>query len=131
MTSQRWSKLISVLAFSLVLATAGSARAQWGFAGTWGNSPVSQFGLGYGTVPGASPFGYGSFGAGGYVGPSNFIGFPMPGYAQSIGEVPLTTTSFPSLSEAVTLFPAGSGSGHRAYRPQRARPVVPRAANPR
>ena len=131
MTSQRWSKLISVLVFGLVLATADSAQAQWGFPGTWGYPAVSQFGLGYGAVPGISPFGYGSFGAGGYVSPSNFIGFPMPGYAQSLGEVPLTTTSFPSLSEAVTLFPAGSSSGHRAYRPQRARPVVPRAANPR
>ena len=131
MTSQRWSKLVSVFVFALVLGTAGSARAQWGYPGAWGYPPVSQFGLGYGAFPGISPYGDGSFGAGGYVGSSNFIGFPMPGYAESLGQVPLTTTSFPSLSEAVTLFPAGSGSGHRAYRPQRARPVVPRAANPR
>ena len=131
MTWQRRSKLVSVLVFGLVLATAGSARAQWGFAGTWGNSPVSQFGLGYGAVPGISPFGYGSFGAGGYVGPSNFIGFPMPGYAESIGQVPLTTTTFPSLSAAVTLFPSGSGSGHRTHHRHRARPVVRRAANRR
>jgi hypothetical protein len=48
MTSQRWSKLISVLVFGLVLATADSAQAQWGFPGTWGYPAVSQFGLGYG-----------------------------------------------------------------------------------
>ena len=36
MTSQRWSTLVSVLVFALVLATAGSARAQWGFPGTSG-----------------------------------------------------------------------------------------------
>ena len=34
MTSQRWSTFVSVLVFALVLATAGSARAQWGFPGT-------------------------------------------------------------------------------------------------
>ena len=83
MTSQRWSKLVSVFVFALVLGTAGSARAQWGFPGPWGYAPASQFGLGYGAVPGISPFGYGSFGAGGYVDSSNFIGFPMPGYAES------------------------------------------------
>jgi hypothetical protein len=129
MTSQRWSKLVSVFVFSLVLGTAGSARAQWGFPGTWGYPPAGQFGLGYGAVPGISPFGYGSFGAGGYVGSSNFIGFPMPGYAQSIGQVPLTTTSFPSLSNTVTLVPGWGGSTHGVYRRHRARPSVPRAAN--
>jgi hypothetical protein len=131
MTSQLRNKLVSVLAFGLVLATDGSARAQWDFPGNWSYPPVSQFGVGYGAFPGFSPYGYGSFGAGGYVGPGNFIGFPMPGYAESIGEVPLTTTTFPSLSAAVTLFPAGSGSGHRTHHRQRARLVVPRAAKPR
>ena len=130
MTSQPWSKLVSVLVFGLVLATADSARAQWVLPGTWGYPPASQFGLGYGAASGIAPFGYGSFGAGGYVDPSNFIGFPMPGYAQSIGQVPLTTTTFPSVS-AVTLVPAWGGSGHRAYHRNRARLVVPRAANPR
>ena len=114
MRSQRWGKLISVLVFGLVLATAGSAQAQWGYP------PVSQYGLGYG-----------SFGAGGYGVPGNFIGFPMHGYAQSLGQVPLTTTSLPSVSGAVTLVPAWSGSGHVAYHHYRARPVVPREANPR
>ena len=38
MTSQRWSTLVSVLVFALVLATAGSARAQWGFPGISGSS---------------------------------------------------------------------------------------------
>ena len=49
MTSQRWSTLVSVLVFALVLATAGSARAQWGFPGTSGYPAVSQFGPGYGS----------------------------------------------------------------------------------
>jgi hypothetical protein len=122
MASQRWSKLVSVFVFALVLGTAGSARAQWVFPGTWGYPPASQFGLGYGAVPGIWPFDSGSFGAGGYVGSSNFIGFPMPGYAQSIGQVPLTTTLFPSLSNTVTLVPGWSGSVHRARRRHRARP---------
>ena len=131
MTSQRWSKLVSVFVFALVLGTAGSARAQWGYAGTWGSAPASQFGLGYGVVPGMSPFGDGSFGAGGYVGPGNFIGFPMPGYAQSLGQVPLTTTSFPSFSNTVTLVPSWGGSTHGVYRRHRARPSAPRAVRPR
>jgi hypothetical protein len=130
MRSQRWSKLVSVLVFGLVLATAGTARAQWGFPVAGGYPAVSQFGVGYGAYPGISPFGYGSYGAGGYVGGGNFIGFPMPGYAESLGQVPLTTTAFPSLSDAVTLIPARSGSTYRAYHRNRARPVVPRAANP-
>jgi hypothetical protein len=131
MTSQRWSKLVSVLVFCLVMVTAGSARAQWAYPGTWGYPPVSQFGVGYGAVSGYSPFGYGPFGAGVYGVPSNFIGFPMYGYAQSLGQVPLTTTSFPSVSGAVSLVPAWGGSGHSTYHRHRARPVVPRAANPR
>ena len=125
MTSQRWSKIISVLVFGLVLATAGSAQAQWVYP------PVGQFGVGYGAVPGYSPFGYGAFGAGGYGVPGNFIGFPAPGYAQSLGLVPQTTTSFPSIFESVTSVPAWSGAGYGAYRPHRARPVVRRAANSR
>ena len=56
MTSQQWSKLVSVFVFALVLGTAGSARAQWGYAGTWGYAPASQFGLGYGVVPVQSTF---------------------------------------------------------------------------
>ena len=53
MTSLPWSKLVSVLVFVLVLATADSARAQWVLPGTWGYPPASQFGLGYGAVPGS------------------------------------------------------------------------------
>jgi hypothetical protein len=125
MTSQRRNKLISVLVFGLVLATAGSARAQWVYPS------IGPFGVGYGAVPGFSPFGYGPYGAGGYVGPGNFIGFPMAGYAESLGQVPQTTTSFPSMSGAMTLVPAWGGSGHGTYHRHRARPVVPRKANPR
>jgi len=130
MTSQRWCTLVSVLVFALVLATAGSARAQWGFPGTAGYSGVSQFGLGYGAVQGISPFGYGygSFGATGYGGLSNFVGFPFPGYAQSIGQTPLTTASFQSFASGVTLVPSWNGSAHRVHRPRPAQPSVPRAA---
>jgi hypothetical protein len=130
MTSQRWSKLVSVFVFALVMGTTGSARAQWGFPGAWGYPPASQFGPGYGAV-GLSPYGYGSFGGGGYAGTSNFIGFPMAGYAESLGQVPQTTTSFPSLSNTVTLVPGWGGSTHSAYRRHRARPSVPRVASPR
>ena len=56
---------------------------------------------------------------------------PMAGYAQSLGQVPLTTTSFPSLSNTVTLVPGWGGSTYGVYRRHRARPSVPRAANPR
>ena len=126
MTSQRWSRLVSVMAFALVMATAVSVRAQWGFPGISG-SP--EFGLGYGPVQGITPFGYGSCGAGGCAGPSNFIGFPAPGYAQSLGQVPLTTTSFQSVAGPMTLLPGWSGSGYGAHRRQRPRPSVPRVAN--
>ena len=49
MTSQCWSRVVSVLVFGLVLATAGSARAQWGFPGVSVPASVSPFGVGYGT----------------------------------------------------------------------------------
>ena len=116
MTSQRWSTLVSVLVFALVLATAGSARAQWGLPGTSDYSPVGQFGLGSGVVQGISPFGFGSFGVGGHVGSFNFVGFPIPGYARAIGQRPHTTTSFQSVSDTVTLVPGWNGSGHRVRR---------------
>ena len=84
MTSQRWSTLVSGLLFALVLTTGDSARAQWGFSGTSGFASAGQFGLGYGAVPGISPIGYSPWGAGDWFGTSNFIGFPQPGYAESI-----------------------------------------------
>src|ERR1700757_1058562 len=70
MTSRRRSTLVSGLVLSLTLATAGSARAQFGFQGIPGQLPVSQYGLGYGsgTAPGITPFDGNSFGvfSGGY-----------------------------------------------------------------
>jgi hypothetical protein len=128
MTSQRWSTLVSGLVFALVLTTGDSTRAQWGYPGTSGFAAAGQFGLGYGAVPGISPVGYGPYGAGDFFGTSNFIGFPQPGYAESIGQWPLTTTSFQTVSETVSLVPAWSGSPHRVHRRNRAQPSVPRAA---
>jgi hypothetical protein len=128
MTSQRWNRLVSVLVLGLVLATAGSARAQWGFPAIAGNPGVSQFGLGYGTAQGISPYGFGSFAAAGNGGSSTFIGFPLPGYDLSICQRPQTTASLQSFSNAVTLVPSWSGSAHRVHRRFQAQPSVPRAA---
>jgi hypothetical protein len=121
MKSQRWIMMIAVLVFAVVLGTGGSARAQWGFPGDFGSPGVSAFGLGHGVAPGFSPFnyGYGYFGATGFGGPSNFIGFPIPGYAAAVGLVPQTTTSFPAMSSAVTLVPGWGGSAHRVRRHRR------------
>ncbi len=130
MTSQRWSTLVSVLVFALVLATAGNARAQWGFPLTAGYPSVSSFGHvnGTGAAFGTSPFNYGSFGAtvqGGF----GQIGFaPNPNNALRIAQRPLATTSFQSVSNAVTLVPGWSGSAHRVHRRYPAQPSVPRAA---
>jgi hypothetical protein len=131
MTSQRLSTLVSGLVFALVLTTGSSARGQWVFPGTSGFASVGQFGPGYGAVPGFSPFGYGagSFGGAGCCGgPSNFIGFPAFNYAASTGQRALTTTSYQSLSDTVSLLPAwnGSGSVHRIHRRTQASPNAPR-----
>jgi hypothetical protein len=101
MTSQRWNKLVSVSVFGLVLATADSAQAQWGYPLGYGSYGAGGYGVpsnfigfpmaGYAESSGQVPIGsYGSYGAGGYGVPSNFIGFPSYGYAQSSGQVPLT-----------------------------------------
>ncbi len=127
MTSQRLSTLVSGLVFALVLTTGGSARGQWGFPGTSGFASVGQFGPGYG-APGFSRVGYGPCGAGDCFGTSNFIGFPAPGYAASVGQRPLSTTSFQSVSEAFTLLPGWSGSPHRVHRPHQAQTSGPRPA---
>ncbi len=127
MTSQRLSTLASVLVFALVLTTGGSARAQWGFPGAWGFASAGQFGPGFG-APAFSPVGYGPCGAGDRFGTSNFIGFPAPGYAASIGQRPLATTSFHTVSEAVSVVPGWSDSGYRVHHRHRAQPSVPRGA---
>ena len=117
MTLRRWNTLISVSVFALVLAAGGSARAQWIVSDSSGYyPPIGQFGPGFGTFQGISPFGYGNFGAGGFAGSSQFIGFPLPGYGQAIGQTPLTTTSFQSISDNLTLVPAWRGSRHRIHR---------------
>jgi len=116
MTSQRWSTLVSVLVFALVLATAGSARAQWVIPGTSGYPPVSQFGLGFGAVQGISPFDFGSLGVASFGGLGGVRGFPHPGYGRSIGRTPQAITSFQSVSDVVTLVPGWNGSAHRISR---------------
>jgi hypothetical protein len=126
MTSQHWSTVVSVLVFALVLATADSASAQWGYPGTSGFASFSQLGPGYAAFPGTSPVGDGPCGAGDCFGTSNFIGFPAFGYASSIGQRPLTNTSVQTVSEAVTLLPGWSGSSHRVHRRSRAQTSVPR-----
>jgi hypothetical protein len=130
MTSQRRNTLVSVLVLALVLATAGSARAQWGFPGISGQPGVSPFGLGYGsgTAYGSSPYALGSFGATSYGGPSNFIGFPLPGYSVSIGQSPQATFALQPAYDAVTSVPGWSGRAHRVHRRYHAQSSVSRAA---
>jgi len=166
MTSQRWSTLVSVLVFALVLATAGTARAQWGFPGTSGQPSVSPFrheygtGIAWGTTPydygsfggvsyggyGTTPYDYGSFGELSYgsyettsydygsFGELSYGGFggigAFPHSRHGLGNGPRlqTTTSFQSVSNAVTLVPGWSGSAHRVHRRYKAQPRVARAA---
>jgi hypothetical protein len=118
MTSRRWSTLVSGLVFALVLGTAGSARAQFGFQGIPGSPSVSQFGLGYatGTAYGISPFDHGSFGGAVSGGFGGIGAFPLPGYDVSIGQRPQTNSSFQSVSNVVTAVPRWSGSAHRVRR---------------
>jgi hypothetical protein len=126
MTLQCWSTVVSVLVFALVLATGESSSAQWGYPGTSGFASLGPVGPGYVGYPGISPVGDGPFGAGDCFGTSNFIGFPAFGYASSIGQRPITTTSVQTVSEAVTLLPGWSGSSHRVHRHSRAQTSVPR-----
>lgn len=131
MKSQRWSRLVSVLVFAVVLTAGGGARAQWGFLATSGCASVDQFGSGYGAFPGGPSVGYGPCGGGDCFGPSNFIGFPAPGYAASIGQRPLTANSVQTVSAAVTLLPGWSGSTHRIHRTNWVHSSVPRLAGRR
>ncbi len=131
MTSQRWSRVVSVLVFGLVLATAGSARAQWGFPGTSVARSVSPFGRGLRDrrclwnfalqlrlVP-----------SGRLRGHEQLHRLPStPAMPGASGRRPVTTTSFESVSDAVTLVPSWNGSSHRVHRPRLAQPSIPRAA---
>jgi len=115
MTSRRWATALSTLVFALALTRAGSARAQFGFAGISTHSSGIPFGWGYGTatVEGISPFDSAPFGAASYAGLGRVRGFPLTGYGRSIGRTPQTITSFRSVSDAVTLVPGWNGSAHR------------------
>jgi hypothetical protein len=118
MTSRQFITLVSVLVLALVLTTAGDARAQYGYGG-WFGYPASPFdywsfgGAGYGSGYG---YGYGPFGSGGYGDIGGFVGFPFPGYATSSGQVPMTMTAFPALSDFVTSLPGWNGRAHRIRR---------------
>ena len=94
MIPRRWSMLVSVLVLALVMATAGSARAQGSFYGIPGSPSVSQFGPGseIGTAYGLSPLNYGSFAGVGFGGLGSIGAFPLPGYGRSIGRRPLAAT---------------------------------------
>jgi hypothetical protein len=117
----RWcNTIVSGLVLFVALATSSSARAQYAYLGNSGQPSVRQFGLGYGAAAayGAWPhdYRYGSIGAAGYGGLKSFGVFTVPGYGRSIGQRPLTTTSYQSISNVVTLVPGWSGAGHRMHR---------------
>ena len=92
-----------------------SARAQWVFqaarviprsaSSAWatGRSRESRLSA---TVHSAQEFTTGS---------SHFVGFPLPGYGRAIGRTPVTTTSFESVSDVVTLVPGWNGSGGTGF----------------
>ena len=63
MKSQRWSTLVSGLVFALVLTTAGSARAQWGFPARRVSPRLASSAWATGLSQGISPVDYGSCGA--------------------------------------------------------------------
>lgn len=130
MTLQRWNTRVSVLAFALVVATAGSARAQWGYSGTSGYPSVSPFGHEYGTgnTWGSTPYDYGSSGGLSYSGSGGIGAFTHSSDGPSNGPMPQTTPSFQQVSSVVTLVPDWSGSAHRIHRRYQARRRVPRAA---
>ena len=137
MRSQRWSTLVSGLVFGLVLASTGSARAQWGYPDGSGYSGVNQYNLGDGAPSSFIGFPYlGSDAPSNFIGfpylgsdaPSNFIGFPVPGYRLSTGQEPETTASFESVPSAVTLFSVASRSRRSVHRRNPAQLGVPRAA---
>jgi hypothetical protein len=117
MGSHRRSMFLTSCVFSLVVLSTCSAKAQWGLPDYPGAPGVSPFGSGYGPTAGFSPFGYGSsaFGATGFGGTGNFIGFPAPGYSLATGQRRHTTNSLQSVANTVTLVPAWNGttSTHR------------------
>jgi hypothetical protein len=113
MTSQRWRILISGLVLTLALASGGPARAQWGFPLTY--SPFVQ-GYGIGTAHGISPYDYGSFGGVSFGGLGTIGASPSANFDLRSGPRPQATTSFQSVSNAITLVPGWSGSTHRVRR---------------
>jgi hypothetical protein len=113
MITRRWSTLVSGFVFTLVLAACGPAWAQWGFPDNSG-----PFDLGYapGAASGFSPLDSGLFGGLGYGGFGGIGFFPDPGYGLSTGEMPQTTASFQSVSDAFTTVPPWSRSRRRVRR---------------
>jgi hypothetical protein len=113
MITRRWSTLVSGFVFALALAAGGPARAQWSFPANF--SPFGQ-GFAPGAAAGFSPLNSGSFGGLGYGGFEGIGFFPNPGYGLSTGEIPQTTASFQSASDAVTAVPGWSRSRRRVRR---------------
>jgi hypothetical protein len=107
----RWSMVVGSFVFVLSASANGSARAQWGFPVYLGASGVSPYDPGIGPAAGFSPFDYGSssFGATGFGGASNFIGFPASGYSLATGQRRHTTNSLAPVSNTVTLVPGWNG----------------------
>ncbi len=116
MRSRRWVTLIPSLVFSLMLATAGSARAQCAFQSIADHPSITQFGPGYdaGIAYGISPVDDVSTGCGSCGGYGVFDVFPNSGHDPDAGQWSQTTASYQSFSDIVNAVPRRSRSTHRA-----------------
>ncbi len=128
MTSRRWNTLVSGLILPLTLATAGSARAQFGVVGAQGHPAISQFGEGSGSgvAFGLSPYNYAQVGGVGYGAFDGYSGGygtlgTFPGFGTCSGGlcgvgIPQTTASYRSVSSAVSIVPGWDGPSRRVRR---------------
>jgi hypothetical protein len=111
MRSQRWIKLVFGFVFSVSLAAAGRAEAQWGYP-VYSFAPYGgPYGVGYGggAAYGVSPYAYGAFPGVSSGIPGQYGYFPAPGYGLDAGEIPQTTTALPTVASMVTLVAGWSG----------------------
>ena len=118
MTSRRWGRLVSALVFSLTLATAGSARAQFGFPGISGQPSIGPFTPGYGTgiAYGIYPSDYGLVGCAGCGGPSVINPAIWPVYGPVAVPTARTTTSYQAVYSAVSVVPGWDAPSRRVRR---------------